>query len=276
MSGDWLQYVITVFSGFCYVTVAFYVVKAVLVTVPPENHQPPFPEGLALTYLAAATWFTIGAVAAIPRFTHHCIDVLSYLPALSIPKLVVQLVALAATFMVTAFICNFARSLYMLKSLDHGVYEPVPDWKQKLTRDAKGYSEFVTRLIAAILFLVLEYQLKAVAHPVTVGDKEAALASDHFAVPALVGLVLYVVLMGWWTVARRIVGDKVPGWQLVFYLAGLLNSVVLWVYSQRTGTNTFPWIMVISALVSFIPSLYMLWVVGHDIYGGMRLLAKRT
>jgi hypothetical protein len=270
MFGNWLSVLIFVFKGLCYVVLLYYFVKALFVTVALPDPDKRFREALAVTYLVAAAWFTGAAIGVIPSFTQHCIESTGNL-VVYMPELVLKLIAVAGAVILTAFICNFARALYMLKSLDHAMFEPIPEWGRqwRMSSTRTRLLEFGVRLVAAVLFLLLEYALKSVGQPhdgnhLTGPDEQV---TNPFATPGLIGIFLYIVLAIWWCVARRVAGDEMRIRQLLFYGAGLLNSIILTVYARATS-ELFAWIVVLSAVVSMGGSFFMIGMVVREIVKG--------
>lgn len=266
LSESWLSLVIFVFKALCYVVLAYYFLKALAITLALPDPEKRFREALSTTYLIAAAWFTMTAIGVIPGFTQHCIDATGYLFT-DMPAEVLQVIGLAGSVILTAFICNFARSLYMLKSLDHATFDPIPEWGQLLASTRARVVEFFVRLLAAGLFLLLEYELKSVVKPPDPAKVISGEITNPFASPGWLGILLYIVLGIWWFVGRSVAGNKMPWTQLVFYCAGLWNSFILALYAGATS-EPIAWFMLLSAVVSTVGSIFMIGMVVLEVVKG--------
>ena len=126
-------------------------------------------EALAMAYTLVAAWLILQSTNAILPFVQNIIN---SVVLVSMPTTIINFVLVICSGLVcTAFICNFSRSLWMLKSLDHAVFESVPKWeKLSAISTSKKIFEFATRTVAALLFIGIELQLEKLSTSSSRGD----------------------------------------------------------------------------------------------------------
>lgn len=232
-------------------------------------------EAMALGYTLIAAYFIFSGSGAIRMFAE---SVLTTGRELRLPDWTNTALVVCATFICAAFLCNFSRSLWMLKSLDHGLYEPIDDWGQLTARrPVQQFFEFLTRTCAAVLFIKVELKLEDLAQHSELQNLEAAQKAQH--VPDSLsaaggwGVLLYSVLLVWWCtgwlIARGAPAEtkaKMPWWQAVFFVAGLINSWFIRTYGADVVTMDLKIAMLLIVLVMGALAALMLAVVGIDIF----------
>jgi hypothetical protein len=151
----------------CWVLLAFYMWRVLLFVFKGKKEggarRDGMREAMAMAYTLVAAYFILSATKAVQPFMVNILDSVSSLrPQPQAEEL--TLLELMSAFVFTAFICNFSRSLWMLKSLDHALFEPVPQWGELSGRSAwKRAAEFATRTVAAVLFILVEFRLERLA-----------------------------------------------------------------------------------------------------------------
>jgi len=165
-----------------------------------------------------------------------------------------------SAFVFTAFICNFSRSLWMLKSLDHALFEPVPQWGELSGRSArKRAAEFATRTVAAVLFILVEFRLERLAATQT----QSFVPNENLVLAGKWGLLLYATLFVWWWVGYWIAGAKMPKMQVWYYLAGAANSFFIFKYAGNPNSNDAVGLLLFIVVV-WICAIYMLVYIFWD------------
>ena len=97
----------------------------------------------------------------------------------------------------SAFLCNFAKSIYMLHELDHGKYYYYSDWGEILKqRKYVRFGEFALRLGIAVLFIKLELSLHDLNKCTNAGTKIYN-CGDVIQTIATAGFGVYGMLFVW-------------------------------------------------------------------------------
>lgn len=268
---EYVQPILAFFKCICYLILIFYLIRiTIFIFFGKKNsdlHR--LREAMALAYTFVAAIFVYKSIKGIQPFIQNILEA------------VVQaypLVALCSGLVFTAFICNFSRALWMLKSLDHAMFEPVPNWETlSSARTHKLVFEFLTRTTAALLFIRVELELdklstSSLRENIT---KLASGASPHsyLAVAGLFALFLYICLSLWWVIGFWIAKSKMPKSLLWFYIGGFVNSLMVFYYGGTISHND-PIIMKGLFVVVSIAGLYMLFYIFIDIYKGLKDLAR--
>lgn len=242
-------------------------------------------EAMALGYTLIAAYFIFSGSGAIRMFAE---SVLATGRELNVPEWTNTALVVCATIICAAFLCNFSRSLWMLKSLDHGLYEPIDDWGQLTARrPVQQFLEFLTRTCAAVLFIKVELELEELAHHSELQNLEAAQKAQH--VPDSLsaaggwGVLLYSVLLVWWCTGWLIARGapagtkaKMPPWQALFFGAGLFDSAFIRIYGSDVVTMNLKYMMLLIVLGMGAAALFMLAVVARDIIRFLRDLYRFT
>ena len=261
----------------CYVVLLFYLFKVLVFifrgkvigsseTLSGHTHR--LREAMALAYTGVAAYFIFHSISAVQSFTDKVLDAGT---SVNSPVMMNQILVIAAGVICVAFICNFCRSLWMLKLLDHAVFEPVPNWEQLTNTTFKRAFEFITRATAALLFICLELQLEKLGSStpemaVVGGAKSYA----NLSTAGLFGLALYASLIAWWLSGRFIIKAGMPKSLLLFYIAGIFNSLFIFMYGGETVSNEWAWLLISIIFIMGLAAVYMVGVVLADLCGGMR------
>jgi hypothetical protein len=243
-------------------------------------------EAMAVGYSAVAVVFTFQATWAIQHFVQRIVGDGSSIGSPS--RSIYALLVICSLIIYAAFICNFSRSLWMLKNLDHAVFEPVPKWEELTVPKLKRIAEFGTRMAAALLFIYLEFKLERLAQPHGAAEAGSiaggASATRPLSDAGFVAIFLYAMLLLWWLSGRWIAGKAMPWLLLVFFGAGLFNSFFIFVFgdapvdeSSKTWllltiviASAFATYMIIYVLFDLIKALNV-WVLTVKTWLGMRL-----
>jgi len=258
----------------CYAILTFYALRVLLAIVFGQSggHEHRLREAMALGYTAIAVYFIGSGTGAIQMFVK---SVQATGKQLSVPDWANVVLAGCATVICVAFLCNFSRSLWMLKSLDHGVYEPITGWRDLTARSPKRQLfEFFTRTCAALLFIQVEHKLEELAQHTGAQDVRAAmdhaLAPDYLSAAGWWGVALYLALLCWWItgwlIARVDRTVKMPPKQFWFFSAGLFNSAFIGVYGGEVATKDWEFIMLMVVIGMGAAAGYMLYVVAIDVF----------
>jgi hypothetical protein len=257
--------------GVCYLVLVFYAVRAIrLITVGHGGHHATsqWREAMALVYTLVAAYFIFVSTRAIPTFSQNIVDGVGRVP--NMPPGLIAFSYLAAGLVFAAFICNCSRSLWMLKSLDHGIFEPIPEWEELSEPWGKRIPEFVTRSIAAGLFILLEFELKKLSSWSYLKDLSV---SQSGGIPGAglsdigkFALGLYFALLFWWLAASRIAGKRMPKLLLSFYAAGLVNALFIFFYGGPILSTSAAMWLVAGIVVVTIAAGWMLFFVLLDTF----------
>jgi len=267
---SFLQLTIYTLKCVCYLTLAFYFIKvmAFLLRGHPAARSHRLREAMATAYtLVAVVLISLSTEAILPFIQ----NVLETVDLVHTPPTYMRIsLALCAGLVCTAFICNFSRSLWTLKSLDHGIFEPVPEWADlSESRPRQLRLEFAVRTIAALLFIALEFDLKKIATASLTEDvidlARGGTPQNYLSQAGGRGLLLYFFLVVWWLVGLAIAKKQMPKKLLWFYLAGLFNSFFVFLYSSRTTNTDHAMLLLLIVAVAAIGALYMILYVLSDI-----------
>jgi hypothetical protein len=269
----------------CWGVLAFYVSRVFISVVRGPSQDGSRGHGLreamAMAYTAVAAYLIASAAGAIQLFVTAILDSVSLLQT-GIESWVLTLLVLSSSCVCAAFICNFSRSLWMLKSLDHAVYGPVPEWGalSEISR-WKKLAEFSTRTVAALLFIVVEFRLERFADAQTSANALTLASMDELQHNSLSeagrgGLWLYFALILWWCAGFWIARKQMPKLQLVFYIAGMADSFFIYRYATTLTNSSDAITFLLFIVVISICALYMLCIVLLDPLSDLRQLAIRV
>jgi hypothetical protein len=264
---DFVRPVMSTLKGLCWVMLGFYVLRVGIFVVqgPPEGRAPRhgMREAMAMAYTVVAAYFIASATSAIQLFVYAILDSVSLLRTTPAPW-ILGLLVLSSACVCAAFICTFSRSLWMLKTLDHAIFGPVPEWAELSEQSpGKKITEFATRTAAALLFIVVEFRLERFADVQTSRNALTLASIDQMqhsslAQAGLWGLWLYFALTLWWLVGLWIARQKMPKLQLFFYIAGMVNSLFIFKYAGTVTSSDDALTLLLSIVVVLISALYML------------------
>ena len=159
----------------------------------------------------------------------------------------------------------------MLKSLDHAVFNPVPNWEDLAEQfPVKRLAEFGTRTAAAILFVVVEFRMERFADAQTSSNALFLARSDEIQHNSLSqagqwGLWLYIALIIWWVVGFWIARHQMPKLQLGFYFAGVANSLFIAKYAATVNDSDGALTLLMLILFILVGAIYMLVYVLLDV-----------
>jgi len=249
----------------CWIVLILYAVRVFLFIVVGCEEDRRMREAMAVGYSAVAFVFTFQATSAIRVFVQRIVGAGSSIgsPTQSIYGLLV----ICSLIIFAAFICNFSRSLWMLKNLDHAVFEPVQNWDKLTLPKLKRLCEFGTRMAAALLFIYLEFQLEKLAQPHGAAEAGSiaggASATRPLSDAGFVAIFLYAMLILWWVSGRWIAGKGMPWLLLLFFAAGLFNSIFICVFGgtsvdESSKTWLLMTIVIAGALATYM-IVYVLW-----------------
>ena len=269
VTADIVAPILSTLEYLCVFVLAFYTMRVVVFVIrgrnPKDDHR--MREAMAMAYTVVAAWFIFFAIGAIHPFVQNIIEAVGVVAAPSIQIRI--LLAISSAFVCSAFLCNFSRSLWMLKSLDQGLFDPVPEWETLTGTKLKRFFEFATRTVAALLFIVLEFQLERFAASRKNSDVAIQLGADspdrYLTQAGFLGLLLYCSLILWWLVGRWIAKDKMPWTQLSFYGAGLINSMFIASYAGKVATTDQAVMLLMFIVVVTLAATYMLGLVVVEI-----------
>lgn len=273
VSAEVVQPILNLLGKLCYVVLAVYISRVFLFIIlgnrTGDSHR--LREAMAMAYTLAAAVLIGYSVSAIAPFVTNIQEATNGLTVSAAGF--GSYLSLCAGLVCAAFICNFSRSLWMLKSLDHAVFEPIPDWEDLSGSTLKRFLEFLPRAFAAVLFICLEFELKAMAG--TIRAKDAALVAsgtsprNYLDEAGRYGLALYAALILWWIVGRYVItrkhNIKMPKSILFFYVAGLLNSLFIFLYGGANLTSGQAIGLLSTVNLATIAALYMLAIVVRDV-----------
>jgi hypothetical protein len=259
---------------FCKVMLFFYLLKVLKTIVwgRKGHHAEPLREAMAFAYTAIAAYFIFGGIGAIRMFVKNVLEIgeIVHVPAAGNIFLVV-----CAALVCAAFLCNFSRSLWMLKNLDHGVYDPVKNWAELTRPPRKRVLEFATRTGAALLFIMIELELESFAHHSEVANlayaEAASSVPDHLRAAGGYGIGLYICLVAWWLVGYWLAKGDMPKRQIAYHVCGLVNSLFIFVYARSSqATEGEAWGMVAIVVLMSLSATFMLAFVIRDFAKGTR------
>jgi hypothetical protein len=253
----------------CYIVLSIYILRIGVFIVrgkeAKDSHR--MREAMAMGYTIFAAFYISSSIVALNPFVQNVLQVVSLL-RMQPSSWINSLIALCAGSVCAAFICNFSRSLWMLKSLDHGQFEAVPEWGDLFSTSGRRFFEFSTRAIAATLFISLELEFEKLG---TYSPEDVIRSSTvvpiHLDRVGLVGMLLYLSLMAWWVVGWVVAKKKMPKRALTFYFAGLVISYFLFSYGGLE-VNKDPdkaISLLLSVFVVTMAALYMLLFVLSDV-----------
>jgi hypothetical protein len=276
------DYVPTIINGVmwgCWIVLIIYAVH-VLIFILWHGKIRRMREAMAVGYTAVAAYYTALATYALPNFVQRVVGDGGSIG--SPTSGIYALLVICSSIICAAFICNFSRSLWMLKNLDHAVFAPVPRWRQLSSPMLKRSPEFLTRMAAALLFIVLELQLEKVAHPHGVNEvnqvAQGSPTTKLLSQAGLIGFFLYSVLIFWWFSGLWIARSKMPKKLVIFYVAGLFNSIFIYIFGdEAVDESQKNWLLILVLLMGLAAS-YMIGIVLLDIlkllYGCGKLLCS--
>ena len=211
-------------------------------------------------------YFTFYATEALPNFVQRIVGDGSSIGATT--RGIYALLVVCSVMICAAFICNFSRSLWMLKNRDHAVFEPVPQWEQLTTPTFPRISEFGTRMAAALLFIYLEFKLEKLGHPQGIADvknmvTEGLSPTRPLSQAGFIAIFLYVALLLWWVSGRWIVRTKMPRPLFWFFVAGLFNSFFIYIFGDApVDESSKIWLLISIAVAGGSASFmvgYVVW-----------------
>ena len=276
---EFVQPTLSFLKWLCRIILFFYFIKVMadVFFVKTEKKSPRLREAMAMAYTLVAAGLIFQSTNAILPFVQ---DILNSIVKLHTPHYLLRFVLVICSGLVcSAFICNFSRSLWMLKSLDHAVFEPVPEWERLLTAKTwKNVIEFMTRTVAALLFIFIELQLEKLA---THSAKEDVIRlamgeapHNHLADAGGYGFFLYLSLSLWWISGVLIAKNKMPLPLLFFYIGGFFNSIFIYFFAKEILSKDQAFGMALIVIVVAIVALYMLSYVLIDVIKGMKSFVK--
>jgi hypothetical protein len=211
------------------ISLAIYLALTLIATIRTWRHPRPV---LPLVYAAAAGIAIYGAANAIRWFP---LALLGQGDAYKISKNgladigsqrhLFAVLSISATLGCIAFLWNFARSVYMLKQLDHGQLAEYLEWSSLYDGRIFQIIEMFFRFICAALFLKLEYVIAEVA-------KWEQYQPQQMKTVAGYAIFLYLALLGWTAlfhfVAKRKSQPRMARPMLRLHILGLSVSLTLW------------------------------------------------
>lgn len=266
---DYMKYILDGLRFLCLLVLAFYLLKVVKSIVfgrtPDDRHR--FREAMAMGYTFFGAFFILYSVNALNPFVQSVAQAGERVG--SPPQDIGIFLRLCAALVCSAFICNFSRSLWMLKSLDHAVFEPVPDWETLSEPVGKRFVEFITRTVAAVLFIFLELELEKLGNSHLSETLQQSSSGTTPTSPLTsaggYGIFLYLCLVLWWFSGLWIAKKQMPWQLLLFYLAGLGNSIFVYRYGRPVETaGEGYWLFICIAFVTIL-AVYMLGYVFFDV-----------
>lgn len=279
LAADALSPGLAVLSLVSYLVLLFYIVRTAWLFAGKkavgDDHA--MRESMAAMYTAFAAYLIAMSVSAMLPFVENVGQAAGMVSGSRGMGVSVRLIA-ALVF--TAFVANCSRSLFMLKSLDHGIFPPIPEWEKLVTFPAKRLSEFVVRACAAALFIGLEYQLKVLASGAatldTIGQNGAispftgATTLEGLLHAGQFGTALYTALLVWWVIGRWIAASQMTWEFLWFYLSGLTCAAFVWAFAGSTPTESTGILLFVALGFVTLAAGFMLWVVAKDLWVAAR------
>jgi len=252
----------------CWIVLMIYAGRVMLFILWTSGQARRMREAMAVGYTAAATYFTFYATKAMLNFVQRVVGDGSSIGTTT-SGMYAALVGCSLVIFV-AFICNFSRSLWMLKSLDHAVFEPVPKWKQLSRPMCKRLFEFSTRIAAAVLFIMFELQLENVADPHALKDvhlaTERSISTQSLSQAGGIAVFLYLVLLLWWLSGLWIARSEMPKSLLLFFFCGLVNSIFIYVFGDEAASESRnKWLVGVVGLMTLFAG-YMIYYVLCDLF----------
>jgi hypothetical protein len=265
---EYVQPLLGVLKWLCYIVLLLYLGRVLVFIFRGKSKGDPhrLREAMAMAYTVVAAYFIFRSADAIQPFVVNIVEAGGLVHT---PTPIINIVLIVCAGIVcTAFICNFSRSLWMLKSLDHGIFEPVPEWEDLLSSLGKRAFEFTTRTIAALLFIALEFRLERLASG-SAAENVNLLASgatprNYLTDAGRYGLYLYFCLCVWWFSGLWVAKRRMPRRLLAFYTVGLINSAFIFYFGGKTLNEDWAMIMLLIVVLMGITGLYMLFIVLQD------------
>ena len=269
MSAESVPRILTFLSLLCYIALFFYLFRILTFILRGKTKLGTngLREAMAMAYTIVAARLIFLSTDAIPRFVQNVLEAVGLV---HVPSAGMSIgLTLCAGFVCAAFICNFSRSLWMLKSLDHAVFEPVPDWENLSAPTPKRFLEFITRTAAALLFIYIEFILEKLADSSAIDDvnllETGGSPHNYLAEAGRIGLFLYLTLGLWWLVGLLIAKRKMPKRLFVFYMMGLIDSAFIFWYGGKVATADEAMGLLFVVGISAVAAVYMLGFVFYDI-----------
>lgn len=265
--------VLSILKWICIIVLSFYIIRVILlVFFGKSNHDNHRLRGsMALIYAVFAAYFIYKSIVFIPFLVNSIVGGIS-LGNIKYSWLILLLYITIGTVF-TAFLCNFSRSLWMLKSLENGIFEAVPDWNDLTKPISKRFIEFFIRSIAAFLFILLEFEFEKISHYSLVDDikilNSNSIPEYNISSIGVLGIYLYSSLLLWWCAGFWIAKRRMPIVQLIFYFAGIIISIFVKLYGNSIITDETVIIILISLVLAIGASSFMLFIVFKDIYLGV-------
>jgi len=264
---DYVPLIITGVMWMCWIILILYALRVLLFILFGCEEIRRMREAMAVGYSAVAVVFTFQATWAIPNFVQRIVGDGSSIG--SPTRGIYALLVICSLIICAAFICNFSRSLWMLKNLDHAVFEPVPDWEDLTKTKLKRIAEFGTRMVAALLFIYLEFKLEKLAQPHGVAEvglvSEGGSATRPLSQAGFVAIGLYAVLLLWWLSGRWIAGKAMPWLLFAFFVAGLFNSFFIFVFGDAPVDESSKTWLLMTIVVAGALATYMIVYVLLDL-----------
>lgn len=253
---------------FCYFILAFYLIRVLKFIIWGKSNKDPhrLREALSMVYTIFASYFIFISIDSIIPFVQNIVERLNHL--ISTPAIIITINILSG-FVCAAFICNFSRSLWMLKTLDHSIFDPVPDWKTLSANKYKRWFEFITRTIAAVLFILLEEKLKDISLSTHLNELKSLSVSpflqNNMSDAGKLGLLLYLALGLWWLSGWVIAKNKMPKVLLLFYVTGLINSGFIYLYGGNEISEALAELLILIIVLVSAAAIYMLGFVLKEV-----------
>lgn len=262
---DWVPTIIRGVMLACWFILGVYVVRVFIFILFHGEEGRRMREAMAVGYTMVAAYFIFNATKAIPNFVQRIVGDAGSIG--STTSAINTLLVICSVVICAAFICNFSRSLWMLKNLDHAVFEPVPEWEQLSTPKFKRIFEFFTRMGAALLFIYLEFKLEKVAHVQGVTDvgliAHGSPPTRPLSQAGFVAIFLYLVLILWWFSGKLIAGSQMPKLLFFFFLFGFLNSTFIYAFADEpVDESSKIWLLICVGVCGLLASsmiIYVLW-----------------
>lgn len=184
-----------------------------------------------------------------------------------IPKILNTIGFVTGLTVSSAFLCNFAKSFYMLHELDHGKYYYDSAWEKNLKeiKIVTRIIDFLLRLWIAFLFVWLEISL----HDLSKYTNTNANTSDYgdiIQTIAKTGFALYGSFFIWLAFAKHfIMKQSITYWklrsQIVIIVGGCFNiGYILFISLKPNGH----WILAFLFIALIFSSLVLVTITKHS------------